>query len=66
MTPGAPVSRTELLDLVVAQLATAPATAGVTCGGRFTPYSRIDAWAREVAGARRGGGGARGRSGRGR
>ncbi|NUP20927.1 MAG: amino acid adenylation domain-containing protein, partial [Streptomyces sp.] len=60
MTPGAPDSRTELLDLVVAQLATAPATAGVTCGGRFTPYSRIDARAREVAEALRGVGVGRG------
>ncbi|MFI7409661.1 amino acid adenylation domain-containing protein [Streptomyces sp. NPDC049627] len=56
MTPGAPDSRTELLDLVDTQLATAPASAGVTCGGRFTPYSRIDAWAREVADALRGAG----------
>ncbi|MET9444169.1 amino acid adenylation domain-containing protein [Streptomyces sp. NPDC006610] len=60
MTPGAPDSRTQLLDLVVAQLATAPATAGVTCGGRFTPYSRIDAWAWEVADALRGVGVGRG------
>ncbi|MFD4554271.1 amino acid adenylation domain-containing protein [Streptomyces sp. NPDC058469] len=53
MTPGAPDSRTQLLELIVAQLATAPATAGITCDGRFTPYSRIDVWAREVADALR-------------
>jgi amino acid adenylation domain-containing protein len=49
VTPGAPGSRTRLLDLVAEQLATAPAEAGVTCGGRFTSYGRIDAWAEEVA-----------------